>query len=59
MPLASEFNEVVAMDLKFIDRVPILHLIDHVTRYSMSCSLKNKRAITVVESILNIWVRVF
>ena len=58
-PLASEFNEVVALDIKFIDQQPILHLIDHATRYSMACRLRNKRAETVVENTLNLWIRVF
>ena len=59
MPLASEFNEVVAMDLKFIDQVPVLHMIDHATRYSMSVHLRNKKAITVVEGAMNYWIRIF
>ena len=59
MPLASEFNEVVAIAIKFIDQIPILHLIDHGTRYSMACRVQNKRAQTIVESIMNHWIRVF
>lgn len=58
-PLASEFNEVIAMDLKFIDGTPILHFIDHATRYSMACRVRNKRAETIVESVLTHWIRVF
>ena len=58
-PLASEFNEVVAMDLKFIERTPILHLIDHATRYSMACRVRNKMAETIVESVITNWIRVF
>ena len=57
--LISEFNEVVALDIKFIDQKPVLHLIDHATRYSMACRLRNKRAETVVENALNLWIRVF
>ena len=59
MPLASEFNEVVAMDLKFIDQVPVLHMICHATRYSMSVHLRNKKAITIVEGAMNYWIRIF
>ena len=59
MPLASEFNEVVALDIKFIDQVPILHMIDHATRYSMSCRIRNKRAETIVEAVMNHWIRIF
>ena len=58
-PLASEFNEVVAMDLKFIEGTPILHFIDHATRYSMACRVRNKKAETIVESVITHWIRVF
>ena len=58
-PLASEFNEVVAMDLKFIEGTPILHFIDHATRYSMACRVRNKKAETIVESVITQWIRVF
>ena len=34
MPLATSFNQVVAMDLKNFNGMWILHLIDHVSRYS-------------------------
>ena len=40
-PLASEFNEVVAMDLKFIEGTPILHFIDHATRYNIASCVRN------------------
>ena len=48
-PLASEFNEVVAMDLKALKTgVYVLHMIDHATRYSEGCIIYNKRKETVV-----------
>ena len=59
MPLASEFNETVAMDIKFIRNIPILHLIDHTTRYSAACKLNNKKPMSVIQAILTIWVRIF
>ena len=39
--LAAEFNEVVAMDIK-VFRNYILHLIDHVTRFSAAAIVKSK-----------------
>ena len=56
---SHSFNEVVALDIKFIDQIPILHLIDHATRYSMACRIRNKRAETIVEAIMNHWIRIF
>lgn len=59
-PLATDFNEVVAMDLKQLKHgVLILHLIDHATRYSSGCIIKNKRKETIVEGILTHWVKWF
>ena len=59
LPLATMFNETVAMDLKFICGQPILHMIDHVTRYSCATVIANKRKETVVQAILEYWVRIF
>ena len=59
MPLASEFNETVAMDIKFIHSSPVLHLIDHVTRYSAACRLNNKKPTSVIQAILVIWLQIF
>ena len=58
-PLANEFNQVVAMDIKFIGGIPVLHMIDHATRYSMACRVKNKKPETIVDSVLNHWIRIF
>ena len=40
--LATEFNEVVAMDIKVFINMYILHLIDHVTRSSAAAIVKSK-----------------
>lgn len=59
-PLATEFNEVVAMDLKQLKKgIYILHMIDHATRYSSGCIIMNKRKETIVEGILKHWVKWF
>ena len=46
-PTATSFGEVVAMDLKDISGVKILHMIDHATRYSSACVVGNKNHVKV------------
>ena len=58
-PLASTFNEVVAMDIKDYKGTLILHLIDHATRYSSCRVIPNKRKETIVEAISEYWIRLF
>lgn len=58
LPLSSNVNEVVAMDIKFINQKPVLHLIDTFSRFSACCFLRNKSAEAVVEAIFRIWISV-
>ena len=59
-PLATDFNETVALDLKQFDpNLYILHMIDHLSRYSSACVIKNKRKETIVCGIMEYWVRIF
>ena len=59
-PLARELNECIAVDLKKIgDNLHILHIIDHLTRYSQACIIRNKRKGTVVKGLVEYWVRLF
>lgn len=58
-PLATEFNETVAMDIKFINTRPVLHLIDHATRYSRACVLNNKKPMSVIQAVLTHWIQIF
>lgn len=42
-PTVKTFNETVAMDSKqcsFCPNIWLLHLVDHATRFSMSCIIK-------------------
>ena len=59
LPLASSFNEVVAMDLKFFEKSIILHLIDHVTRFSVAVIVKSKRPEDIIDGIFKCWITVF
>ena len=52
LPLATEFNECVAMNLKqFGNGVWLLHLIDHATRFSASVAIKSKKSEVIIEQI--------
>ena len=58
-PHASNFNETVAMDLKFFEGHIILHLIDHLTRFSSAVIIKSKEADQIIAGIFKCWIQVF
>ena len=60
LPLASQLNHTVAMDLKsYADGVWILHLIHTFTRYSAACVVKSEDQDVIVEAIFKIWISYF
>ena len=59
LPMASKFQECVAMDLKFYAGHILLHLVDHETRLSASCVLPNKKPDTIISAVLRIWISVY
>ena len=59
LPSASEFNEMVAMDLKQYNSKIILHLVDLCTRLSAACLIPNKKPSTIVNAIFKIWISVY
>ena len=59
LPLATTFNDTVAMDIKFYHGTPLLHLIDCCTRFSMTAALTSKHAKVVVENIFKLWITIF
>ena len=59
LPVASFFNDVVAMDLITIDGKYILHLIDLFTRYSAASVRSSKRQEGIVDAIMKIWISYF
>ena len=59
LPLAVRFNQVVAMDLKMIDGKWVLHLIDHLSRFSAACFVNSKNPEVIIKSIFQIWISVF
>ena len=43
LPLATRFNQVMAMDIKEIGQHKILHMIDHASRYSVAAGFRPKK----------------
>ncbi|KAG1673036.1 DNA polymerase epsilon subunit 2 [Nymphon striatum] len=57
LPLATEFNQVVAMDLKeWKPGVYFFHLIDMATRFSLASVIKNKTPAVITEKIMTLWI---
>ena len=57
MPLANKFNQVVAMDLKhFKDGVYFLHLIDLISRFSISQVITRKLPSVIVDAVIKKWI---
>jgi hypothetical protein len=63
LPMASDFNEIMALDLKFVTMnnrtTTILHMIDIFTRYSAGVVVKSKEKHVIVQAILKHWVAIF
>ena len=58
-PLASEFNESVAIDLKQVSGKLVLHLIDHATRFSSAGVIPSKDRDVIISKIFQIWTSIF
>lgn len=59
-PLASTFNEVLAVDLKsYGEGLYIFHIIDHLSRFSAACLIRNKKKGTIVQGFLSHWFKLF
>ena len=59
LPVATSFNQCVAMDLKKYDNVHLLHLIDHATRLSACAVIKSKSPEAVIRQIFKIWISIY
>ena len=57
LPLATEFNEVVAIDLKeWKPNVYFLHFVDVATRFSLATVVKKKTPEVITEKIMTLWI---
>ena len=62
LPPASEFQEVLTLDLKEVKAEQnryILHMIDAYTRYTCSVFIRNKKPDTIVHQVMLCWVANF
>ena len=59
LPIATSFQECVAMDLKFYNRHILLHLIDYATRLSGSTIVPSKKPDDIIKAIFKIWIGIF
>ncbi len=57
VPLATDFNDVVAVDLHELGKnIWYLHIIDHFTRFSAGAIVKDKKATTFVQKFIQHWI---
>lgn len=61
LPLASEFNDTIAMDLKTYrnNEIYFMHVIDHATRFSAASVIRSKKKEVIVGQFFKHWVAVF
>ena len=59
MPMASKFNEKVAMDLKKWNSRWILHVIDMWSRYTLSIFIDRKKPGTIIDALMTHWIGKF
>ena len=56
LPIATEFNEAVAMDLKvWKPGIYFLHLIDMATRFSFAFVVRMKNPETIIQQVMIMW----
>ena len=61
-PLATEFNEMLAMDLKSWNAsssVYFLVIVDLATRFCSACIIHNKKPATIIKGLFIFWITIF
>ena len=60
LPMARNFNEKVAMDLKHWRKgLWILYMIDLYSRYTMATFITRKLPSTIIDNVIKYWIRIF
>ena len=59
LPIASRFNQCIAMDLKQFKNVHLLHIIDHATRLSAGAIIRSKKPSVIVNEIFRHWIGIY
>ena len=57
--LSKEFNDVISMDLKNINGITLLHIIDNATIFSLAAVVKSKRQEEIVDIFIKHWIAIF
>ena len=57
LPLATEFNEVVALDLKeWKQGIYFIHMIDLATRFSLAGVIHRKTPAVIIDKVMKLWI---
>ena len=56
LPKSTEFNQIVTLDLKFFEKIPVLWMVDSCTKFLKGVVLKNKEGPTIVKAIHENWI---
>ena len=59
LPMASDFNEKVCMDLNQWNNKWILHLVDMFSRFTVSVFINRKRPRDIIDKMIKCWIGVF
>ena len=59
LPMATKFNQCIAMDLKFYEEHILLHIIDYASRFSSSSRIPSKRPEVIIKVIMHKWIAIF
>lgn len=61
LPLSSDFNDTIAMDLKIFKNndIYLMHVIDHLTRFSAGSVIRSKKKEVIVNELFKHWIGVF
>ena len=59
LPLASSFQECVAIDLKFYHNKILLNLVDHATQLSATTFIPSKDPDTIIKAIFSCWIQIY
>ena len=59
MPMSTDFNQTVTMDLKIWKGKIILYMIDSFTRYTVATVIKKKEPEIIVNAMMDKWIQYF
>ena len=59
LPLATVFNQVVAVDLKIWNKLYFFVMIDLATRFCAACVITDKKPSTIIRNLFSSWICIF